>query len=158
MKSCGVVPVILIAALLAVSEQRADPPPAPPGGEKVVNVTDPRVIKASMAGIEAINLQNGYGETALREVISKVKNATEQVVNGDLFRLDLEVGPSECFNTIMNIGTTAAACPLLSTKLVHTCFTEVLARNWTVPHHLTLNVSCDPISGKKGLLQQQIVM
>lgn len=60
-------------------KQRADPPPAPPGGEKVVNVTDPRVIKASMAGIEAINLQNGYGETALREVISKVKNATEQV-------------------------------------------------------------------------------
>lgn len=60
-------------------QQRADPPPAPPGGEKVVNVTDPRVIKASMAGIEAINLQNGYGETALREVISKVKNATEQV-------------------------------------------------------------------------------
>lgn len=60
-------------------KQRTDPPPAPPGGEKVVNVTDPRVIKASMAGIEAINLQNGYGETALREVISKVKNATEQV-------------------------------------------------------------------------------
>lgn len=43
-----------------------------------------------------------------------------KVVNGDLFRLDLEVGPSECFNTIMNIGKTAAACPLLSTKLVST--------------------------------------
>lgn len=40
---------------------------------------------------------------------------------------------------------------------VHTCFTEVLARNWTVPHHLTLNVSCNPISGKKGLLQQQVL-
>lgn len=40
---------------------------------------------------------------------------------------------------------------------VHTCFTEVLARNWTVPHHLTLNVSCDPVSGRKGLLQQQVL-
>nr|XP_022342159.1 uncharacterized protein LOC111135957 [Crassostrea virginica] len=143
-----------ISIALVISQGASQPPP--PGGQKVVNVTDPRVIKSSMAGIEAINLQNGYGETTLREVIYKVMNATEQVVNGFLFRLHMEVGPSECYNTIMNIGKTAAACPLLSPKLVHPCFTEVLARNWTVPDHLTLNVSCEPIPEQKAAMLHRL--
>ncbi|XP_061196687.1 uncharacterized protein LOC133204962 [Saccostrea echinata] len=128
-----------------MSSSICDKPPPPPGGQKVVNVTDPRVIKASFVGIESINLQNGFGEDVLREVIYKITNATEQVVNGELFRLIMEVGPSECFNTLMNIGKNAAECPLLSPKLVHPCFTEVLSRNWTVPQHLTLNISCQPL-------------
>ncbi|XP_048753678.2 uncharacterized protein LOC125664926 [Ostrea edulis] len=156
MNSCFFVLYLSVVVLAEPRQQHVDPP-VPPGGQKVVNVTNPRVIEASLTGIEEINQLNGYGETMLREVIYKVINATEQVVNGELLRLDMEVGPSECFNTIMNIGKNSAECPLLSSELVHPCFTEVLLRNWTVPQHLALNVSCQPIENVPGVWPKQIV-
>ncbi|KAL5008093.1 hypothetical protein ScPMuIL_013674 [Solemya velum] len=71
-----------------------------------------------------------------------IQNATKQVVEGMLYKMDIKMGYGTCRNNQDNYGATDAECPLQSNPRPRVCHVEIVERVWMTPAYTIKNEKC----------------
>ncbi|XP_021369745.1 uncharacterized protein LOC110460874 isoform X2 [Mizuhopecten yessoensis] len=131
------------------------PPTAPPGGEKEINRSDPGVAESVDAAVEVINQERGYADIIIRQSLRELLGGTVQVVDGEIYRLDFTVGNSECNNSIVNINTSNADCPVIPGMKQRLCNATVVYKHWKMPRSTVLSHMCEgPSPGDQVIINR----
>lgn len=116
----------------------------PPGGQKVVNISDPNVHAAADFAVNVVNYLSGYSCCTYREQLAEIDNGTSQVVSGWIFRLQTRIGTSFCTNNENNANATEENCPLQPGMAHRGCNFTIRFTPWTDPPFNLMNHTCEP--------------
>lgn len=102
------------------------------GAQESISVDDPKVKRYIKEG-----LKNYRGER--EPIVVKVQSATVQLVAGDLYKIHVSIGSSNCIR-----GTTDLSnCKLDSTKPIEECLITAWVRAWVNNGAPQITLACN---------------
>lgn len=105
-----------------------------PGGTQTVDVNDPEIQEAADQGLKKLSEQY---EGTHEPIITKIVEATKQVVAGLLYKIKVTVGPSTCAKGVKE------NCKLQEGSKVQECFFSVLSQPWVGNGYPEVTVDCN---------------